>query len=506
MSLGRSSSAASMLGPSKVIRRLDRPRPLKFGSTHRLSAVELSSVEDVVVMMENVSRQLNARNYDRHTVNCLLSLCATLKKSGPQLEHLYKDQLDKLGIAQRNACKDDQLDLVSRVHLLEIIELRAMNWQANENVTAFYKQKLAQLEYSGHLDLIPAGTPVVETPGICQTAPVMLNPTALDFSPVHSNMAGPLLGPGEVVSSSGRFGHPTKIPGKNYYKDEVVIRNADSGKVMGLKGRRVHMIEELTETIISFQRVVPGAKERLVQITGPAQDNILQAKGLIEDTIRRNQSPLPREEVEEEVENLCSGSGYDMNDSKRNTLVAEREVPIHEYKYTVNVGEECIRVTGASLDLIRTAKLVLDEYFSLTAENKLVPNSPDLKAKPVFSLGPKTAFSPVNVERQVSVTSPVKRSMFSKPTVSPSPLLSKSSSRSLTKPEITYDRAELLKLSMSDSSRKKPSYLGRILQENNHIERKSQSRKLNGLEHLELGLSVFTVEQYIKPYAGEEEE
>ena len=30
--------------------------------------------------------------------------------------------------------------------------------------------------------------------------------------------------------------------------------NAYDGQVMGLKGRRVHMIEELTETIISFQR------------------------------------------------------------------------------------------------------------------------------------------------------------------------------------------------------------------------------------------------------------
>merc|ERR1719260_198148 len=156
------------------------------------------------------------------------------------------------------------------------------------------------------------------------------------------------------------------------------------------------------------------------------------------------------------------------------------------------------------MDLIRTAKLVLDEYFSLTAENKVVSNSPDLKAKPVFSLGPKTAFSPV--ERQVSVTSPVKRSLFTKPTVSSSPHLNKSSSKSLAKPEITYDRSELLKLSMTEHSRKKPSYLPKIVMENSHIERKSQSRKINGLEHLELGLSVFTVEQYIKPYAGEEEE
>lgn len=42
---------------------------------------------------------------------------------------------------------------------------------------------------------------------------------------------GPLvLGPGEVIRTSGKFPKPTKIPGKNYSKDEVVIRNADSGK------------------------------------------------------------------------------------------------------------------------------------------------------------------------------------------------------------------------------------------------------------------------------------
>ena len=66
--------------------------------------------------------------------------------------------------------------------------------------------------------------------------------------------------PGEVVGSSGKFNQPTKIPGKNYFKDEVVIRNADSGKVMGLKGRRVHMIEQLTETVVSFQRSVKANK------------------------------------------------------------------------------------------------------------------------------------------------------------------------------------------------------------------------------------------------------
>ena len=36
------------------------------------------------------------------------------------------------------------------------------------------------------------------------------------------------------------------------------------------------MIEEMTETIISFQRVVPGAKERLVQITGNARSQSMK--------------------------------------------------------------------------------------------------------------------------------------------------------------------------------------------------------------------------------------
>lgn len=39
-----------------------------------------------------------------------------------------------------------------------------------------------------------------------------------------------LLGPGEIIRNSGKFAKPTRIPGKNYCKDEVVIRNADSGK------------------------------------------------------------------------------------------------------------------------------------------------------------------------------------------------------------------------------------------------------------------------------------
>ena len=80
--------------------------------------------------------------------------------------------MDKLLSAMVAACRDDGLDLICRVHMLEIIELRledlrrssfchnafgvicfylahvsrSMGWQTNENVTNYYKQKLAQID------------------------------------------------------------------------------------------------------------------------------------------------------------------------------------------------------------------------------------------------------------------------------------------------------------------------------------------------------------------------
>lgn len=49
-----------------------------------------------------------------------------------------------------------------------------------------------------------------------------------------SSGLAPALAPGELIRNSGKFTKPTKIPGKNYSKDEIVIRNADSGKGMTL--------------------------------------------------------------------------------------------------------------------------------------------------------------------------------------------------------------------------------------------------------------------------------
>ena len=48
----------------------------------------------------------------------------------------------------RNACKDTSLDIVARLHLLEIIELRSMKWVLTESVTNYYRQKLSMVDVS----------------------------------------------------------------------------------------------------------------------------------------------------------------------------------------------------------------------------------------------------------------------------------------------------------------------------------------------------------------------
>ncbi|XP_071535702.1 eukaryotic translation initiation factor 4E-binding protein Mextli isoform X4 [Panulirus ornatus] len=355
--------------------KVEKPRPLK------ICTLGDQSMESVLSEMDLVAQYLNSSTYDRSVYPAIVALCENLKMFGPQLENVYKDQLDKCYISLRNGCRDDRLSLAARYRLLEVIELRAMHWQPNENLINYYKQKLAQIEAEeAALDdqqsdtssqttpstiMTPTSTPQMMIPGLQPYQQPMYNQQQQQQqTPTPHPPTPTLLGPGEIIRSSGKFAKPTRIPGKNYCKDEVVIRNADSGKV------------------------APGARERLVQITGPAEENINQAKHLIEETIRRNASPV-RGDERGSIFTTLGGSSSSISShtsdetlqvlrkqlsldemafsSKRNTLVHSQSIgdePLGEYRYTVTHGSDALRITGNNLHLVRTAKLVLDEFFN----------------------------------------------------------------------------------------------------------------------------------------------
>jgi len=52
--------------------------------------------------------------------------------------------MNRLDTAMRVACRDPELDLVTRLLILELVELRQNGWNLNDNILAYYRQKLAQ--------------------------------------------------------------------------------------------------------------------------------------------------------------------------------------------------------------------------------------------------------------------------------------------------------------------------------------------------------------------------
>ncbi|XP_048515420.1 eukaryotic translation initiation factor 4E-binding protein Mextli isoform X3 [Athalia rosae] len=345
--------ATAQLNRSRTLRKLEKPPPLKL-KQHRHTTVDgrITTVEDIVSLIDNVAIHLTNGYFDRTLQMNVITMCNHVKLYAHQLEAIYKDQLDRAFVAIRNGSQDERLNVTTRVYLLELIELRAKQWRHTDAMDSYYCHKLSQIDSQGEL------APTAETPTNLLTSPLL---------PLASPTAAPVLNPGEVIKNSGKFAKPTRIPGKNYCKDEVVIRNSDSGKVN------------------------PGAKERLVQITGTSEDKINYAKDLIKDTIQRNASPIRLEQGGSDKGGM-GGSSSSLNSSasdesnrlqqhhqqqqnalrSRSSLLhsfSTSDASIGEYKYTVTVGNHSLKITGSNLDVVRTAKLVLDEYFSGDSEH-----------------------------------------------------------------------------------------------------------------------------------------
>lgn len=244
------------------------------------------------------------------------TLCSNLKVFGSQLEASHKETLDRAFVHLRNIGRDDKLDKISRLHILEAIELRAGRWAPHDHTSNYYQTKLNELE-----EYLEGNNTTSASSG--QTGPQVTPP--LDT---------PQLLPGEVVKFSGKYPQLTKIPGKNFFKDEVIIRNSDSGKVN------------------------PGANERLVQITGSGEDNIEKAKQLIEQTILRNASPVRSESTSKQTTNENNDNDSEQTEPK-NSFV---DPSLDEYQYTVTVGDQTIKITGQNFKFVQKAKLILDEY------------------------------------------------------------------------------------------------------------------------------------------------
>lgn len=326
---------------------LKKPRPLKsvpsetkFHIPDPKDTVIQKTREEILADLEILNVSISNCSFDEITAMDIARMCTILKKRGEELDSFHKEAIDRYFCTLRNACREERLDMVSRIKLLETIELRARGWKRNENINNYFNLKIMELEQKGTNTLNFSGL-------ISPTIPYPLQNQNLN-SPT-----GVQLAPGEILRSSGKFEKPTKIAGKNYFKDEIVIRNSDSGKVN------------------------PGARDRLVQITGPHEEAIGHAKLLVEDTIRRNASPIRDNadlsgfDTSADTEFGNSFSSVDNQSFMKKNLqhsYSMGDASLKEYSITLQVGQDMLTLTGTNADLLKTARLVLKEFFTGQSE------------------------------------------------------------------------------------------------------------------------------------------
>lgn len=314
---------------------LKRPRPLKSILTQPKDALNNKARADLLSELEILNVRISNCDLDEVVTADISEMCILLKKRGEELDATHKDALDRYFCTLRNACREDRLDVLSRLKVLEIIEMRAMHWKMNENLCNYFNSRYSQLEEAGDSQNLSGSI----------SPNTLLNVQNQNLT----NVAGISLAPGELLRSSGKFTKPTKIVGKNYFKDEIVIRNCDSGKVNA------------------------GARDRLVQITGPHEEAIGHAKFLVEDTIKRNVSPV-RDNISESTLDNKDAVDYGNSFFDRNNQSASKRNLMHSYSMTdafsreisipLHISNDVIFLRGTNPDLLKTAKNVLMEYFS----------------------------------------------------------------------------------------------------------------------------------------------
>ncbi|CAI2294310.1 unnamed protein product [Caenorhabditis sp. 36 PRJEB53466] len=290
----------------------------------------LLSVDQQLQLMNTINNMVRASQFTSQLANTIFTLCAQLKTSGSMLEQSHKNELNKVFTSLRQACCRDngQLGTPCRLKIMELVELRAMNWRTNLAHSQYYVNRP-----EGQHDPAPTvGIPAVTTQSSSVTSPVPSSPNppmqfvppnpmmfaqdpmggnpntgGIFFIPAASTWMNPLMPmppnpfmPHSMLPPDHQMflrqrslnKKPNLMNKTLQLRHEMIIRNSDSGKIMGVKGRRVAAVEQLTGTVISFQKVDAKSKERTLTITASNMEDIERAKDMIIDTIRRNMSPI----------------------------------------------------------------------------------------------------------------------------------------------------------------------------------------------------------------------
>ena len=105
---------------------------------------EHHTVDSVVYLLDSLQGYLSCSMTCTTTAQ-LASLCVGLKQVGRHLESQHSTKLDTLQRVFTELCQDSRLDIVLRLRLLEVIELRTLDWEVTPVVEKYYKERFQQV-------------------------------------------------------------------------------------------------------------------------------------------------------------------------------------------------------------------------------------------------------------------------------------------------------------------------------------------------------------------------
>lgn len=292
----------------RKIVKVERPRPLKIGGG---TQPELGQ-DSLICLIETVIKKLSSEStIDLDTQELvtghLKTLAANLRISGAQLETTHQDLMENLNQSLLNTCKLESWPLLSRVYMLELIEIRSLNWSPSESVTSYYnnyRQQLAQNQQRG-----------------AQTAPVQISTNQKPVFPVSTNQK-PVL--------------PVSTNQKPVFH-ETINQNPVSHETTN----PVTPSDPFTDADQSKASISPNASKLANHSPG--------IFGLA------NQSPEKMGKVNNEDE---------LNQNEFGDQSTKKKVSM-----TLRVQDGEIVLSGTSEELIKTAKTVLTEFFNITNDN-----------------------------------------------------------------------------------------------------------------------------------------
>jgi len=106
--------------------------------------MEIHTPEAVLSLMSSLIPSLSRPPFSQSTLDKLGSLCKGLVKFGRHLERNNPYALNRLQVLLTKLCQDSSLDIVLRLQLLEVIELRSLGWKPDPTVENYYKERIGK--------------------------------------------------------------------------------------------------------------------------------------------------------------------------------------------------------------------------------------------------------------------------------------------------------------------------------------------------------------------------